>query len=207
MMKILVIAPHADDEALGVGGTVNKHLDNGHEVFLLICGIRAHDNLSNTQKATSHYTKAYTLSYKDEHYYESFDKMLKSVEKVYNSVRPEVVYIPNKTDFNRDHRCVYEICEIVCRRYQKYPPARVLMYETPSSTTQSFDNNFKCNHYEVLTKQDMTNKISKLLLYENEVREFPNPRSGKGLLVQSNQRGMECGVEYAEGFNIIYNKI
>ena len=53
----------------------------------------------------------------------------------------------------------------------------------------------------------MTNKISKLLLYENEVREFPNPRSGKGLLVQSNQRGMECGVEYAEGFNIIYNKI
>ena len=206
-MKILVIAPHADDEVLGVGGTVNKHLDNGHEVFLLICGIRTHDNLSNTQKATSHYTKAYTLSYKDEHYYESFDKMLKSVEKVYNNVRPEAVYIPNKTDFNRDHRCVYEICEIVCRRYQKYPPSRVLMYETPSSTTQSFDNNFKCNHYEVLTKQDITNKISKLLLYENEVREFPNPRSGKGLLVQSNQRGMECGVEYAEGFNIIYNKI
>ena len=206
-MKILVIAPHADDEVLGVGGTVNKHLNNDHEVVLLICGVRAHDNLSNTQKATSHYTKAYTLNYKDEHYYESFDKMLKSVENVYNNVRPDAVYIPNKTDFNRDHRCVFEICEIVCRRYQKYPPKRVLMYETPSSTTQSFENNFKCNHYEVLTKEDITNKISKLLLYENEVREFPNPRSGKGLLVHSNYRGMECGVEYAEGFHIIYNKI
>ena len=33
-VRILVFAPHNDDEVLGVGGTIAKYAQNGHEVFV-----------------------------------------------------------------------------------------------------------------------------------------------------------------------------
>ena len=36
MKKILVIAPHADDEILGVGGTISKYIENSYKVIVLV---------------------------------------------------------------------------------------------------------------------------------------------------------------------------
>jgi LmbE family N-acetylglucosaminyl deacetylase len=36
MRKILVIAPHPDDEVLGCGGTIAKYTKQGDEVYLCI---------------------------------------------------------------------------------------------------------------------------------------------------------------------------
>jgi len=33
-MKILVFAPHNDDEVLGVGGTIARYVSEGHEVYV-----------------------------------------------------------------------------------------------------------------------------------------------------------------------------
>ncbi len=35
-MKILVIAPHADDEVLGVGGTIARYAEEGHQVYVCV---------------------------------------------------------------------------------------------------------------------------------------------------------------------------
>jgi hypothetical protein len=34
--RVLVIAPHPDDETLGAGGTIAKFIDQGHDVYVLI---------------------------------------------------------------------------------------------------------------------------------------------------------------------------
>ena len=36
MKKILVVAPHPDDEMIGVGGTILKNIDEGNEVYVLV---------------------------------------------------------------------------------------------------------------------------------------------------------------------------
>ena len=38
--RILVVAPHPDDETLGVGGTIKKFSENGSEIFVLIVPYR-----------------------------------------------------------------------------------------------------------------------------------------------------------------------
>jgi len=43
-MVNLIIAPHADDELLGVGGTAHKYLNAGDEVHVIICGVRKNDD-------------------------------------------------------------------------------------------------------------------------------------------------------------------
>ena len=37
MNKIIVVAPHPDDETLGCGGTLLRHISDGDEVYWLIC--------------------------------------------------------------------------------------------------------------------------------------------------------------------------
>ena len=37
MKRILVIAPHADDEILGCGATMAKEISDGNDVYVLIC--------------------------------------------------------------------------------------------------------------------------------------------------------------------------
>ena len=36
MKKVIVIAPHPDDETLGCGGTILKHIAKGYSVYWLI---------------------------------------------------------------------------------------------------------------------------------------------------------------------------
>mgnify|MGYP001164199424 CR=1 FL=1 len=203
-MKRLIIAPHADDEVLGVGGSVCKFIQNQDHVHLIVCGTRKNDSTEQINSATKHYTSCKVFPYQDESYFSVFDALLKSVEREYDRIRPDVVYIPSSRDFNQDHKCVHQVCEIVLRRYQQHPPQKILMYEIPSSTTQSFQNNFKCNYYEQLQLSHVNNKINTMSEYTNEMRDFPNPRSALGLMTYANMRGMECGCEYAEGFEIIY---
>tara|TARA_E500000318_G_C3566368_1_gene215805 strand:- start:26 stop:643 length:618 start_codon:yes stop_codon:yes gene_type:complete len=204
-MRVLIIAPHADDEVLGVGGTTSKMLSDGHDVYLIVCSKRSND-LKEYEEAMAHFTGFTWLEFQDEGLNLVKNYLLKEVEKIYNKIQPDIVFIPNKDDFNLDHKAVYEVCEIVCRRYQKYPPRMVLMYEVPSSTTQSFNNNFKCNYYVSLKEKEVENKANIFLKYTNEIKDFPNPRNSEGIYLYSRFRGMECNSLYAEGFSLIYEK-
>ncbi len=49
MEKVLVIAPHTDDEVLGVGGTIIKYLNDSHKVHVCFVALR-----ETSSKRTQH---------------------------------------------------------------------------------------------------------------------------------------------------------
>ena len=85
-MKYLIIAPHADDELLGCGGTVSKLLRSGEEVYLLVCSTRQND-LAKYKDIFSLFTDYYELPFEDEKLHKY--NLLKAIEPIYNKIKPD----------------------------------------------------------------------------------------------------------------------
>ena len=80
-----------------------------------------------------------------------------------------------------------------------------MCYEVPSSTDQAPpfpEYTFQPNFY-VDISDFLDRKIQAMKAYTREMREFPHPRSAKGIEVLAQKRGMEIGFRAAEGFMVI----
>ena len=57
-MNVLVIAPHMDDEVLGMGATIAKHVHSGHEVYVCFVAHRVYnrkyDKIRNQKRLSMH---------------------------------------------------------------------------------------------------------------------------------------------------------
>ena len=147
--KILVIAPHADDEVLGVGGAIQNHTQLGDSVTVVIVCDResTHDQKTYAKEANTilGVNDVRWLGFQDEFVDNMMRDLIKEIENVYDKVKPDVVYICNEGDINTDHQIIHRACNVVCRSIQDHPPKQVLVYEVPSSTTQSLPKTFQPN--------------------------------------------------------------
>ena len=218
-MKILVVAPHMDDEVLGCGGTIMKHKDRGDFVSVIFVAHRVYDHCFDVARNTvekSHALKAQeVLGYDESIFLDLPDERLDAavqdtiipLEAQVERINPDVVYIPFCGDNNQDHRAVFTAARVVFR------PAvssvrRLCMYEVPSSTEQSppLPENAYLPSYYVDIGPYIDGKLSALACYQSETRAFPHPRSVEGLKVVAQKRGMEVGFEYAEAFVVLRDK-
>jgi LmbE family N-acetylglucosaminyl deacetylase len=221
MKKILVVAPHMDDEVLGVGGTICKHIETGDEVRIIIVANRAYGHLydpevikneeSNCLKACSTLgvEKVSFLRLNDEQLDEKLINVISAIENNLSDYLPDVVYIPYSGDINQDHKAVYSACLVVFRVIGKYCAKTLLCYEAPSSTdaNQTMPHERFSPNYYVDIEKYFDKKISAIQAYEKEIRTFPHPRSAEGLKVYSQKRGMEVGMNCAEAFVLLRNVI
>ena len=196
MASVLVIAPHADDEVLGPGGSLHKHVNNHDDVNVVIITDRA--GLKKEQRLQSRevrdalkYNKIFHLGLKDE--YLTPKDVIDPLEAVYKQIKPDIVYTVNNNELNLDHQAVYDASTIVCRVHQEHPPKMVLLYEILPST-------FTPNYYSELSWFYVMRKQMLMSMYIDEAREWPHPRSSEGIEVLAKKRGSECGCDYAEGF-------
>lgn len=209
MKHVLIIAPHADDEVLGVGGTIQKHIKSGDKVTTLILCDRHNMDHQRDQAVRASKILGYRELYWGNLADETLDNMLKPVineiESVYLRVKPNIIYTCYESDINTDHQVVFRASTVACRVLQPHSPTRILSYEVPSSTTQSRLKYFEPNWYSGLDKAQVDTKIRALYQYDDELRTYPNPRCSEGLTAYAKFRGMECNYEYAEAFKLIYN--
>lgn len=216
-MKVLVIAPHPDDEVLGCGGVIAKYLDEGHEVYVGIvtkeceplfteemdvenkrCSLNAHKVLGITDTFFLNLPAAMLESVPRYQLNSSIDKLIKDI-------RPEEVYIPHRGDMHLDHKMIADACMVALRPRFDYSVKRVYAYETLSETEWDIPNTtnaFIPNVYVDIT-QYINKKLEAMNEYKSQIAEFPNPRSIEAIKALAMLRGSTISREYAEAFMLI----
>ena len=215
MKRILIIAPHPDDETLGCGGAILKHIDEGHKVDWLIATTnKSSPNITNEEiikreKEIEEVSSRY--SFAGVHNLELPTTLLDSIPKkeiidslssVINKVKPEIIYIPNRLDAHSDHQIIHD-CSIACTKPFRYPFIKtVRVYQTLSET--GFNLRLESLGFKPNLLIDISNYLDKKIdimnLYVGETSKHPFPRSEDSIRAQGILLGSMANCEYAEGF-------
>ena len=216
-MRVLIIAPHPDDEILGCGGLIAKYLAEGHEVFVGIVTKETEPLFTEEQDAEN---KSYCLNahkllgVTDTFFLDLPAAMLESIpryelngtiDKLIRKVQPEEVYIPHRGDMHLDHKMVVDACMVALRPRFDYTVKRIYAYETLSETEWDIPNTtnaFIPNVYVDITKY-IDKKTVAMAEVKSQVCAFPNPRSIEAIRALAMLRGSTISREYAEAFMLI----
>lgn len=196
-MRVLVIAAHPDDELLGVGGTILRHVQDGDDVYVHIeCvgGLRDEDERLEVAKSIAD-DAGYYLS-------RGHSRQLGSepidLDAVVASVSPRVIFTHHPGDLNRDHRLVSEAVQVATRPFTSNV-ASLRYFDTPSST--EWGSGFAPNLF-VDIDAHLAEKVHLLARYGTEMRPFPHPRSQDALIDRARYWGQISGYRAAEAFVI-----
>jgi len=214
--KILVVAAHPDDEVLGCGGSIARHIQEKDEVRIVIFGEgptarlkRKTDRKNNAMNESQAALKILGvkrvdfLGYKDQLFEEipqlEFARRIESTLRIYKADR---VYTHCPRDLNLDHRRVAEAVMVACRPVPGASVKQIFFWETLSSTEWiPPGDTFKPNLF-IDISGTLTKKRKALQAYKSEIRKFPHPRSLEGVEAQARFRGVQSGVMAAESFEV-----
>jgi N-acetylglucosamine malate deacetylase 1 len=212
--RILVVAVHPDDETLGCGGTLLKHKSKKDEINWLICTTidKRKKNYQIREREINKVSKLYgfnsvhNLRLKtmrvDEY---SMSILIEKISKVINAVKPNIIYLPFKSDVHSDHRNIFE-ASYSCTKSFRYPfIKKIYMMETLSETEYApslKEDSFIPNTFVDISTY-MNKKIKLMQIYKNEFGNHPFPRSEKNIRALGTLRGATCGYEYAESFILL----
>ena len=217
MKRILVIAPHADDEILGVGGVMARNIAEGNEVYVCVV-TRGEEPLFTkelvdklrAETLAAHkflgITKTYFLEYPAvmlegvPRY-----KLNQSIMDVVSEVEPDEVYIPHAGDMQKDHQLVNEAVMVAVRPKYTHKISAVYAYETLSETEWNIPNTvnaFIPNVYVDIGSYIETKKKA-LAYFATQVSDFPDPRSLEAVEALAKSRGSTVKANAAEAFALI----
>lgn len=217
MKRVLVIAPHADDEIIGLGGTLVKHIEQGDKVYVCIATRGVPPVFSETfmQQLRQETLECHKLLGVEKTFFLEFPSIaLETVPrhqlngdlmKVFAEVQPQVVYIPHFGDMQKDHALVSEAAMVCVRPKYEYIVEKVYAYETLSETEWNIPcatNAFIPQRYVDIT-QTLEKKFALLKCYQSQIAEFPNPRSIEAVEALAKYRGATVGVKAAEAFAVV----
>ena len=151
--SVLVVAAHPDDEVLGCGGTILRHVEAGDQVEILIVAEGAtsrqqqRDRLSaknELNKLTFAAEKARSilgaagveLLDLPDNRLDSINRLdlIKQIEEKIDRHQPTIIYVHHAGDLNIDHRRLHEAVVTACRPTPGNTTRRLLSFEVASST-------------------------------------------------------------------------
>lgn len=215
-LRVLVFAPHPDDDLIGCGGSMAKHLKKEDEVFVVYVTYGDADCPEYEKKEFRKIRKGETesasgiLGIKKENLFFLDEKPWKlSEEKIrfeflrlIRKIKPDVCYIPHSEDNHVDHRIVGRAAldainmapgKWFSRKKHACPPIRiVLAYEvwTPLTAPNYFEN------------VDAFLEIKMTALREHKTQAVEKyERACRGL--NAFRGAMQAGSNYAEAFQVL----
>ena len=215
---VLVVAAHTDDEALGCGGTIARHVAEGDAVYAVFmadgvtsrAGADQEDLLGRNAAAEN---AREILGIKENFYLGLPDNRMDSIplidvvqklEPYIKKLKPDIVYTHHHGDLNVDHRVTHQAVTTACRPMPGSSVWAIYAFEVVSSTewaTPGVDP-FLPNHY-VDVGSHLHLKIKALKAYQIEMREPPHSRSIEHTEYLAYHHGHSVGVRAAEAFMTI----
>tara|TARA_B100001093_G_scaffold223992_1_gene214633 strand:- start:1307 stop:1975 length:669 start_codon:yes stop_codon:yes gene_type:complete len=211
----VVIAPHPDDETLGVGGTISRLVQNGTEVSVLI--VSGHlppiYDQSSFDKTKEEAEEALQILGVDKYDFLKIPATLLNQTPVaelnhkinlfVKEANPDWVFIPYP-DRHIDHRVIFDASVVVCRPVGKNPPKVVLAYETLSEThwnVPGIEPVFAPEFF-IDISDHIGNKKEALKKYASQISKAPS-RSLDAVEALAKFRGSQNGCSFAEAFKIV----
>ncbi len=218
-MKVLVVAPHPDDELLGCGGTLLRYASEGVTVgWLIVTGMKqsygwAAEQVSERASEIKEVKSA--LGVEAENLYQldfppaeldslPLSNVVNKISEVFLDFQPDEIFLPHPGDVHSDHRVCFDAI-MACTKWFRHPSIkRILTYETLSETDANLDltKPFQPTVF-VEISETLDRKWELLQLYKSEMHEFPFPRSEKTIKSLARLRGSQSGYEAAEAFCLL----
>lgn len=216
-MKTLVIAPHPDDEILGVGGTLLKRKSQGHSLAWAI--VTKPSNIlgwNDIQKGNRDkqicliknqigFDKLYQLDFPAAKLNQTeLPSLINSISEIIKEFAPEEIFFPHIGDVHTDHEIVHKAIISSTKSFRNHFLKRLIVYETLSETEFCLDKTkaFFPNLYIDISRF-LDQKIKLLNIYSSEVDQFPFPRSEESVMALAKYRGSSSNCLAAEAFQIL----
>jgi LmbE family N-acetylglucosaminyl deacetylase len=216
-VNVLNIAAHPDDELLGQGGTLARHVREGDRVTSVIVCEGASVRYAPESTAEIEFQSrraAEILGVQDLRFLRLPEQKLETMplieitvglEAIVSEIKPEIVYAHASSDLNRDHRILTEATLVATRPYAAGWVREVLLFETPSSTewggSPTLPPFVPTLFVDIAGTLEL--KVKAFECYRREVRPWPHPRSGRALRERAHVWGALAGYEAAEPFQVL----
>ena len=216
--RLLVIAPHSDDEVLGCGGLISKIKKAGGKVYVLIfnLGFEKDDTKKSQEKRKKEVQDAMNLLNVDDFHlvHDTPDnnrdldaKPLHSLIEIIESsspvslekIEPTMVAIPTIFSHHQDHVHVHNACIAALRPISTPVSDIVLSYEAPEHSRWSAAGVFEPNFF-IEIDDVIDQKIQAFSKYKSQIR--PGGRDADSIRNQAKYRGQEVGKNLCEAFYV-----
>ena len=207
--KILVLAPHADDEVLGCGGYLMHQKAEGAIIMIVVATIGGTDKRQNIDERKDEFLNVLNeIGAEGKVLYYGKDALLDTVtafeltsriDKIIDEFRPDEVFLSYKSR-HQDHIKLYDCALASFRLREGYQPKLIALYEYPFVQDGLEPVKGGKMYHDISDVIDR--KIAVFNLYKSQVRQSPSPLNGDGIRKFSSFRGIESGLEYAELFYV-----
>lgn len=218
MKNVLIVAAHTDDEALGCGGTIARHVAEGDLVYAVFMtdGVSSRyqtDTTAVAQRESAAEKARNILGIRENIFLGLPDNRLDSVslldvvqclEPIINRLKPHTIYTHHHGDLNVDHRITHQAVMTACRPVPSCSVREIFAFEVLSSTEWSTPamEPFLPNLFVDISTH-LSVKMQALSAYAEEMRPAPHSRSLEHADMLARHRGYSVGLVAVEAFSII----
>ena len=198
MNRVMIISPHPDDETIGCGGTIRKHVVEGDVVHveLLTSGEKGGHDLATADIAIIREQEAMAaaaiLGVAHVECYRQPDGKLRPnrvvvarLSKRISDWQPDTIYVPHSAEQHPDHAAALRLVRRSLQAMNLENPPRVLAYEvwTP---LQQLDEIVDITPY-------LETKLQAIAAYETQTRIMNFAAAAEGLCALSRRNALLAG--------------
>ena len=226
--RVLIVAPHPDDELIGCGALIRRIKREGGEVHVLYMTVADTADFSSTGISTEEERLAEIDRSARFIGIDSYDVALpgwqnhlrldtiprqqlvaiferRDSQLSITGLRPTAIIFTDATSYNQDHQAVARAAVTALRPGPdefRHQPSLVLTYEEVADGW-SGDQVPGRNFFAGVEPDDVDQKIAALRLQASQWREHPHTRSEQALRGLALVRGAQCGLPCAEAFRCL----